>query len=58
MAARHRFELDGLQPFAKTSGKKGMQLLCRLPGGQTSDEVADYAKRVAEDLERRAARSW
>jgi bifunctional non-homologous end joining protein LigD len=52
VAARHRFELDGLQPFAKTSGKKGMQLVCRLPGGRSSDEVAAYAREVAEDLER------
>ena len=51
MAAKHRLEMDGLTPFAKTSGKKGMQLLCRLPGDQTSDEVSAYAKRVAEDLE-------
>jgi len=52
VAAKHRFELDGLQPLAKTSGKKGMQLVCRLPGGRSSDEVAAYAKEVAEDLER------
>lgn len=51
VAAKHRLEMDGLTPFAKTSGKKGMQLLCRLPGDQTSDEVSAYAKRVAEDLE-------
>ncbi|HEX6870429.1 MAG TPA: non-homologous end-joining DNA ligase [Micromonosporaceae bacterium] len=50
VAARHRLALDGLAPLAKTSGKKGMQLLARLPGGQTSAEVADYARRVAEDL--------
>jgi bifunctional non-homologous end joining protein LigD len=52
VAARHRFEMDGLRPLAKTSGKKGMQLVCRLPGGQSSDEVAAYAREVAEDLER------
>jgi len=52
VAARHRFEMDGLRPFAKTSGKKGMQIVCRLPGGRTSDEVAEYAREVAEDLER------
>jgi bifunctional non-homologous end joining protein LigD len=52
VAARHRFEMDGLQPLAKTSGKKGMQLVCRLPGGRSSDEVAAYAREVAEDLER------
>ncbi len=51
VAARHRLELDGLTVFAKTSGKKGMQLLCRLPGGQSSDEVTGYAKQVAADLE-------
>jgi bifunctional non-homologous end joining protein LigD len=52
VAARHRFELDGLAPLAKTSGKKGMQLLCRLPGDKTSEQISEYAKQVAEDLER------
>jgi len=52
VAARHRLHMDGLTVFAKTSGKKGMQLLCRLPGRQSSDEVTAYAKVVAEDLER------
>jgi bifunctional non-homologous end joining protein LigD len=52
VAAKHRFEMDGLRPLAKTSGKKGMQLVCRLPGGRSSDEVAGYAREVAEDLER------
>ena len=51
VAARHRLQMDGLEAFAKTSGKKGMQLLCRLPGGRSSDEVSAYAKDVAEDLE-------
>jgi bifunctional non-homologous end joining protein LigD len=51
VAAKHRLELDRLTVFAKTSGKKGMQLLCRLPGGQSSDEVTAYAKGVATDLE-------
>jgi bifunctional non-homologous end joining protein LigD len=52
VAAKHRLELDGLAPLAKTSGKKGMQLLCKLPGDRTSDEVADLARIAAEDLER------
>jgi bifunctional non-homologous end joining protein LigD len=52
VAAKHRFSANGLTPYPKTSGKKGMQLMCRLPGGQSSDEVAAYARRVAEDLER------
>jgi bifunctional non-homologous end joining protein LigD len=50
-AARHRLELEGLEAFAKTSGKKGMQLLCRLPGKLTSDQVTDLARGIAEDLE-------
>jgi bifunctional non-homologous end joining protein LigD len=52
VAARHRFSVDGLTAYPKTSGKKGMQLACPLPGDQTAEEVSDYAKRVAEDLER------
>jgi bifunctional non-homologous end joining protein LigD len=51
VAARHRLQLDGLEPLAKTSGKKGMQLLCRLPGGRSSDQVSLLAKAAAEDLE-------
>ncbi len=50
VAVRHRLEIDGLAPLAKTSGKKGMQLLARLDGSRDSDEISDYAKRVAEDL--------
>jgi bifunctional non-homologous end joining protein LigD len=50
VAAKHRLEQDGLTPFAKTSGKKGMQLLARLDGERDSDEVSAYAKQVAEDL--------
>jgi bifunctional non-homologous end joining protein LigD len=52
VAARHRLEVEGLSAVAKTSGKKGMQLLCRLPGGQSSDEAAELARSVAVDLER------
>lgn len=52
LAAKRRLEVDGLHPFAKTSGKKGMQLLARLDGQMTSDEAATYARGVAEDLER------
>jgi bifunctional non-homologous end joining protein LigD len=50
VAAKHRLEHDGLTPFAKTSGKKGMQLLARLDGARDSDQVSAYAKEVAEDL--------
>jgi bifunctional non-homologous end joining protein LigD len=50
VAAKHRLEQDGLAPLAKTSGRKGMQLLARLPGLQNSEEVSGYAKQVADDL--------
>jgi bifunctional non-homologous end joining protein LigD len=50
VAVRQRLEYDGLTPLAKTSGRKGMQLLARLDGTRTSDEVTAYAKQVAEDL--------
>jgi bifunctional non-homologous end joining protein LigD len=50
VAAKQRLEHDGLAPMAKTSGRKGMQLLARLDQSQTSDEVSAYAKQVAEDL--------
>jgi bifunctional non-homologous end joining protein LigD len=50
VAARQRLALDGLAPLAKTSGRKGMQLLARLDGTRTSDQVSAYAKQVADDL--------
>ena len=52
VAARERFALDGLAAVPKTSGRKGMQLICRLPGTSGADEISGYAKSVAEDLER------
>ena len=48
----------GWSPFAKTSGKKGMQLLCRLPGGQSSDEVSGYAQGGRPRTWRRPCRNW
>jgi bifunctional non-homologous end joining protein LigD len=49
---RERLAADGLAGYPKTSGKKGMQLLCALAGTQSADEVSAYAKRVAEELEK------
>ncbi|GAA5177674.1 non-homologous end-joining DNA ligase [Rugosimonospora acidiphila] len=49
---RERLRSDGLEPLPKTSGRKGMQLMCALAGTQPADEVAGYARRVAEELER------
>lgn len=52
-AARERLARDGLPALAKTSGKKGMQLLARLDGGLgPADRVEAYARQVAEELER------
>ena len=52
-AARDRLGQEGLEPLAKTSGKKGMQLLCKLPNRRrTSEQISDLARGVAEDLER------
>lgn len=45
---RERLTADGLQPLAKTSGSKGLQLSARITG---RDPLA-YAKQVAQDLER------
>jgi bifunctional non-homologous end joining protein LigD len=50
---RERLAADGLVGYPKTSGKKGMQLMCALAGTQPADQVSAYAKRVAEELERR-----
>ena len=49
---RERLAVDGLVGYPKTSGKKGMQLMCALAGTQSADEVSAYAKRVAEELEK------
>jgi bifunctional non-homologous end joining protein LigD len=49
---RERLAADGLVGYPKTSGKKGMQLMCAIAGTQPADEVSAYAKRVAEEVER------
>jgi bifunctional non-homologous end joining protein LigD len=47
---RERLAEDGLSSAAKTSGKKGMQLIVPLPGDEPADEVSAYAKALAEEL--------
>ncbi|WP_433055753.1 non-homologous end-joining DNA ligase [Dactylosporangium sp. CS-033363] len=49
---RERLSTDGLSCCAKTSGKKGMQLVVPLPGDETADELSAYAKSIAEELAR------
>ncbi|MTK02817.1 non-homologous end-joining DNA ligase [Micromonospora sp. CP22] len=49
---RDRLAADGLDAYPKTSGKKGMQLCCPISGTQSADDVSDYARGVAQELER------
>jgi bifunctional non-homologous end joining protein LigD len=49
---RERLAADDLEGAAKTSGKKGMQLVVPLSGDETADEVSAYAKAIAEELAR------
>jgi bifunctional non-homologous end joining protein LigD len=49
---RDRLAEDGLTALPKTSGRKGMQLMCALDGSRDSDHVSGYAKAVAEQLAR------
>jgi bifunctional non-homologous end joining protein LigD len=48
---RERLLADGLTPYAKTSGRKGMQVMCALTGRQDAAVVSAYARRLAVDLE-------
>jgi bifunctional non-homologous end joining protein LigD len=48
---RPLLEERGLQPFAKTSGGKGMQLTTALTG-HTSQQASDLARSLAEQLEK------
>ncbi len=47
---RDRLAADGLTCFPKTSGRKGMQLMCPLAATQPAEVVSGYAKLVAEEL--------
>src|SRR2546429_1033727 len=49
---RERLAADGLTAYPKTSGRKGMQLMCALAGEQPADVVSGYARVVAEELAR------
>ncbi|MCX4669932.1 non-homologous end-joining DNA ligase [Streptomyces sp. NBC_01381] len=48
---RDRLRADGLYVYAKTSGSKGLHLLCPLEP-TPSDDVTAYAKGLAKDAER------
>ena len=51
-AVRERLADDGLQAFAVTSGSKGMQVYAAISGRQDTDAAREYARRLAEALER------
>jgi bifunctional non-homologous end joining protein LigD len=49
---RPLLEADGLDPVAKTSGSKGLQLYARADGLGSAKETSEYAKGLAQRLER------
>lgn len=51
LLVRDRLAEDGLEVVPVTSGSKGLHLYAALDGSETTDEVRDYAKAVAEELE-------
>jgi bifunctional non-homologous end joining protein LigD len=53
LMVRERLAQDGLEARAVTSGSKGIHLYADLDRSRTSDEVRDYAKEIAEELEAR-----
>jgi bifunctional non-homologous end joining protein LigD len=55
LALRPMLRADGLEPLAKTSGGKGMQLYARIDG-LTAAQASDLARGYAERLERDSPR--
>jgi bifunctional non-homologous end joining protein LigD len=49
---RPELEADGLEPLAKTSGSKGLQVYARADRFGSSQETSAYAKELAQRLER------
>ncbi|MGH3712153.1 MAG: non-homologous end-joining DNA ligase [Micromonosporaceae bacterium] len=49
---RERLTQDGLEAYPKTSGKKGMQLVCPVSGSQSDDEISGYAHELARAIEK------
>ncbi len=56
LAVRERVADDGLEVFPVTSGGKGMQLYAPVSGRQDASVVHAYARRLAEEFERRMPR--
>jgi len=51
LLVKDRLEQDGLRCVPVTSGSKGLHLYAGLDRGRTHQEVRDYAKEIAEELE-------
>jgi bifunctional non-homologous end joining protein LigD len=51
LLVRDRLAADGLDCVPVTSGSKGLHLYAGLDRSRTSEEVRDYAKEIAEELE-------
>lgn len=51
---RTRLEAMGLVPFCRTTGGKGLHLVCPLDGGADWTAVRDFARSVAQQLEAEA----
>ncbi len=51
LLVRERLAADGLDCVPVTSGSKGVHLYAGLDGRRTYEEVRDYAKEIAEELE-------
>ncbi|MGH3734583.1 MAG: non-homologous end-joining DNA ligase [Micromonosporaceae bacterium] len=48
---RERLADAGLDAYPKTSGRKGMQLVCPVSGSQPSDIISGYAHQLAREIE-------
>jgi bifunctional non-homologous end joining protein LigD len=51
LMVRERLAADGLDTWAVTSGSKGLHLYADLDRTRSSEQVRDYAKGIAEELE-------
>lgn len=51
LLVRERLAADGLDLRAVTSGSKGVHVYADLDGTRSSDEIRDYAREIAEELE-------
>jgi bifunctional non-homologous end joining protein LigD len=56
LLVRERLAADGLDCAPVTSGSKGLHLYAGLDGRRTHEEVRDYAKQIAEELESQHAK--